>query len=106
MQDFVADRLLRLPLVPQLEPQRVATFLRRASPYKVVVLVFGRGGGSGSLPLRSLAARQKNMLTIARGQVQVRQQSRHATAAESVSCVVRCVGLRLQCVRFFLGLIP
>ncbi|GLI62642.1 hypothetical protein VaNZ11_005308 [Volvox africanus] len=70
LQDFVADRLLRLPKVPQLEPQALASFLRRASPYKVVVVAFGRGGGSGSLALRFLADRQKNMLTVARGHIQ------------------------------------
>ncbi|GIL48611.1 hypothetical protein Vafri_5083 [Volvox africanus] len=70
LQDFVADRLLRLPKVPQLEPQALASFLRSASPYKVVVVAFGRGGGSGSLALRFLADRQKNMLTVARAHVQ------------------------------------
>lgn len=39
---------------------------------QVVVVAFGRAGGSGSFALRSLAARQKDMLTVTRGHVQVR----------------------------------
>lgn len=35
LQDFAADKLLRLPRVPQLEPHTAPAFLGRASPYKV-----------------------------------------------------------------------
>ncbi|KAG2452964.1 hypothetical protein HYH02_002301 [Chlamydomonas schloesseri] len=70
LQDFAADKLLRLPRVAQLEPQTAPAFLARASPYKVVVVAFGRAGGSGSFALRSLALRQKDMLTVTRAHVQ------------------------------------
>eukprot|EP00198_Chlamydomonas_reinhardtii_P013086 XP_001702423.1 DnaJ-like protein [Chlamydomonas reinhardtii] len=70
LMDFAADKLLRLPRVSQLEPHTAPAFLGRASPYKVVVVAFGRAGGSGSFALRSLAARQKDMLTVTRGHVQ------------------------------------
>ncbi|GFR46713.1 hypothetical protein Agub_g8336 [Astrephomene gubernaculifera] len=84
LQDFAADRLLRLPRVPQLEPPAVAAFLRRASPYKVVVVAFGRGGGSGSLALRTLATRQRDMLVVARAHVQDSGKSSAAAWQEAL----------------------
>lgn len=72
-QDFVADRLLSLPKVRQLGPDDLPAFLRSPamSPYHVLAVVFGRGGGGGSLALRMLAERQRDMMTFVRAHVQV-----------------------------------
>ncbi len=69
----MADRLLSLPKVRQLEPGDLPAFLRSPSlsPYHVLAVVFGRGGGSGSLALRMLAERQRDMITFVRAHVAV-----------------------------------
>ncbi|KAF5835543.1 hypothetical protein DUNSADRAFT_7242 [Dunaliella salina] len=66
LQEFAAAKLLKLPPVPSVSTATLAVLMQRVHPSKVIALAFSKSESQGSIPLRTLALKHRDMMHFAR----------------------------------------
>ena len=96
LQQFVADRLLKLPQVAAVKPQSLDKFLARVAQHKVTALAFS-SSSKASLPLRHAAQQHERYVVV--GRVHWKAEVRLGFCLSCCDCMYfgSCHGWRACC---------